>query len=179
MEPWAESFLWLTQTGVMVLSTAVVFGMAHWSLLLLTAVGGLLQLGVEGLAQSRQHTLFVGQTPDHRREAYFADLLTRPQSLRAAAVRRLAPVLRPLAGDGGPARQAEWRLTRRLALPQSAGRLPLSLQLLGSFLLLVHLYRSGRVSVGMVAGLLTGLFMFFQQAIGMLVLMAAGRVGKG
>lgn len=179
VEPWAESFLWLTQTGVMVLSTAVVFGMAHWSLLLLTAVGGLLQLGVEGLAQSRQHTLFVGQTPDHRREAYFADLLTRPQSLRELLLFGAWPRFYDRWRETVDRLwQAEWRLTRRLALPQSAGRLLLSLQLLGSFLLLVHLYRSGRVSAGMVAGLLTGLFMF-QQAIGMLVLMAAGWFGQG
>ncbi|MFS8640538.1 MAG: ABC transporter ATP-binding protein/permease [Symbiobacteriaceae bacterium] len=179
VEPWAESFLWLVQTGIMVLSTAVVFGMVHWSLLLLTTVGGLLQLGVEGLAQSRRHTLFVGQTPDHRREAYFADLLTRPQSLRelllfgawARFYNRWRETVDRLW-------LAEWRLVRRLALPQSAGRLLLSLQFLGSCLILVHLYRSGQASAGMVAGLVTGLFLF-QQGIGLLILTAAGWFGQG
>lgn len=177
--PWADSFVWFVQSLVMVVVTAMVFAKVHWAVLVLAIVGGVLQLAAESATQSRQYLLFVGQTPLHRKESYFAELLGTRDSLRElvlfGARDRFHARWRGLVGELW---QQQWQLAVRSGLLSFLARLALVAQSIGSMLMLLHLYTEGRIDIGLLVGVFTSL-LGFQQAIGMLVVGSVGWLGQG
>ncbi|MFZ5817303.1 MAG: ABC transporter ATP-binding protein [Bacillota bacterium] len=176
---WAEAFAWLVQSSAMTLAAGLLFARIHGGLVLLALLNGLAALAAESAAQSGRAQLFLGQTPERRRESYLMGLLTEAKSLRELLLfGAWNPVLQRWRQVVGGLWARSWRLERRLALVVLAGRLAQVLLLAGSVWFLFRLHARGAIDPGLLVGTLSAL-LIFHQALTMLVASASIALGQG